>query len=67
MRIVPFASAALMVAALAGCAVVPAYPEPAVVYAAPPPPPAVVVQPSVSFGYYGYYGPRRPYWHRHWY
>lgn len=64
MKIVPFASAAVTVAALAGCAVVP-YPEPAVVYAAPPPPPAVVVQPT--FGFYGYYGYRSgPYWHRRW-
>ncbi len=65
MKIVRSAAGALILAgALAGCAVVPAYPEPAVVYAAPPP--AVVLQPSVSFGYYGYYGARRPYRHRHW-
>ncbi len=63
MKIVRLASGAVIVAALAGCAIVP-YPEPAVVYA-PPPPAAIVVQPS--FGYYGYYGHRSgPYWHRRW-
>jgi hypothetical protein len=46
------ASGAVVLAALAGCAIVP-YPEPAVVYAAPPPPPAVVV-----------HRPHRHYWQR---
>jgi hypothetical protein len=59
-KILPLASGAVIVAALAGCAIVP-YPEPAVVYAAPPPP-AVIVRPS--HGYHGYRGGR--YWHRRW-
>ncbi|HEY6820736.1 MAG TPA: hypothetical protein VI321_01850 [Burkholderiales bacterium] len=48
---------AIAASVLAGCAVVPYEPAPAV-YAAPP---AVVVQP---YAYYGYYGGWRG--HRHW-
>jgi hypothetical protein len=56
MKAFSLAFAAVALAALAGCAIVP-YPEPAVVYAAPPPPPAVIV-----------HRPHRHYWqrrHRH--
>jgi hypothetical protein len=53
------AAVLLAAAALAGCAVVPYEPAPAV-YAAPP---AVVVQPYGYYGY-GYYGGWRG--HRHW-
>ena len=54
------------VAAVSGCAVVPAYGPPGV-YVAPP---AVVVAPSYGYGYYGYRGGYGGYGgyggHRHW-
>lgn len=56
---------ALSSVGLAGCIAVPAYDYGPRAYGPPAygPPPAVIVQPSLSFGYSGYYG--RPY-HRHW-
>jgi hypothetical protein len=60
-KLLPLVSGAIILAALAGCAIVP-YPEPAVVYSAPPPP-AIIVRPSYG-PYPGYRGGRR--WHRRW-
>ncbi len=62
-KLLPLVSGTIILAALAGCAIVP-YPEPAVVYAAPPPPPAIIVRPSYGHYHHGYRG--GPYWNRRW-
>ncbi|OGA78565.1 MAG: hypothetical protein A3G81_04690 [Betaproteobacteria bacterium RIFCSPLOWO2_12_FULL_65_14] len=59
-KLLSLTSGAVIIAALAGCAIVP-YPEPAVVYAAPPPRAAIIVQPSYGY-YHGYRGGRH--WRR---
>jgi hypothetical protein len=69
MKSVPLLSAVVLVATLAGCAIVPA--EPAYGYggyggygyAAPPPSAVVVVRPSYGYYGHGYYGGPR---YRHW-
>jgi hypothetical protein len=61
MKILPLISGALIISALAGCAIVP-YPDPGVVYAAPPPSATIIVRPS--HGFHGHRGGRH--WHHRW-